>query len=489
VRDTEEREIRIYTDAGRICRPLFIVDQETGQLVIKKSHVRQLVGQRESYGWKDLVSNGLVEFVDTEEEQTVMIAMMLEDLKRARSGGDMSAPYTHSEIHPAMILGICASIIPFPDHNQSPRNTYQSAMGKQAMGVYVTNYQRRMDTQAHLLYYPQKPLVTTRSMEYLKFRQLPAGQNAIVAIACYSGYNQEDSLIMSQSSIDRGLFRSVFYRTYRETESKGNMSDQRFEKPSLETTKGMRRTPGAYQNLDDDGLALPGRGVVGGDIIIGKTVPLAADEQRQTDTGGGRAWAHQRKDVSAALRASESGIVDQVMLTTDADGYRFAKVRVRAIRTPQIGDKFAARHGQKGTVGITYRQEDMPFTLESVSPDLIINPHAIPSRMTIGQLIECLLGKVSALQNVGEGDATPFSRHTVEHISAELHRSGYQQRGNEAMFHGHTGRLMSARIFLGPTYYQRLKVSMVMLFSFFVSPVLFFSTWWTTRFTREREGR
>ena len=186
-------------------------------------------------------------------------------------------------------------------------------------------------------------------------------------------------------------------------------------------------------------------------------MPLALDEQRATDTGGARAWQHTRKDVSIALRAAESGVVDQVLLTTDADGYRFAKVRVRAVRTPQIGDKFAARHGQKGTVGITYRQEDMPFTLEAITPDLIINPHAIPSRMTVGQLVECLLGKVSSLQNVGEGDATPFSQHTVEHISAELHRSGYQLHGNEAMFHGHTGRLMDARIFLGPTYYQRLK--------------------------------
>lgn len=350
VRDIEEREIRIYTDPGRICRPLYIV--ENSRVKVKKSHIRRLL-QKEGeleYGWKDLVSNGLVEFVDTEEEQTIMVAMMLEDLKRAQQGGAglSGAPYTHAEIHPAMILGICASIIPFPDHNQSPRNTYQSAMGKQAMGVYSTNFQRRMDTQAHLLYYPQKPLVTTRSMEYLKFRQLPAGQNAVVAIACYSGYNQEDSVIMSQSAIDRGLFRSVFYRSYRETEEKGNMTDQRFERPSVETTKGMRRQNGAYEKLDEDGLAIPGLSVIGGDIIIGKTVPVSQDENRAIDTGGARAWQQTRKDASVALRAAENGVIDQVILTTDMDGYRFCKVRVRAIRTPQIGDKFAARHGQKG---------------------------------------------------------------------------------------------------------------------------------------------
>lgn len=217
----------MYTDAGRCCRPLFIVEDQ--RLLLSKDHI-QALQQREvtNFGWTELVESGVIEYVDVEEEETTLICMTPEELamEAASSHNDDSGNagvmmrYTHCEIHPSMILGICASIIPFPDHNQSPRNTYQSAMGKQAMGIYSTNFQLRMDTLANLLFYPQKPLVTTRAMEHLHFRELPAGQNAIVAIACYSGYNQEDSVIMNQSSIDRGLFRSIYLRTYMDQEKK-----------------------------------------------------------------------------------------------------------------------------------------------------------------------------------------------------------------------------------------------------------------------------
>jgi DNA-directed RNA polymerase II subunit RPB2 len=350
-----------------------------------------------------------------------------------------------------MILGVCASIIPFPDHNQSPRNTYQSAMGKQAMGVFLTNFSQRMETMANILYYPQKPLATTRSMEFLRFRELPAGQNAIVAIATYSGYNQEDSVIMNQSSIDRGLFRSLFYRTYTDTEKMVGLSVvERFEKPMRTDTIGMRK--GTYDKLDDDGIVAPGVRVSGEDIIIGKTAPLAPDAEEL----GQRTKAHTKIDVSTPLRSTENGIVDQVLISTGNDDLKFVKVRMRTTKIPQIGDKFASRHGQKGTIGITYRQEDMPFTREGVVPDLIINPHAIPSRMTIAHLIECQLSKVSALRGF-EGDATPFTDVTVDSVSRLLREHGYQSRGFEVMYNGHTGRKMVAQVFLGPTYYQRLR--------------------------------
>lgn len=486
IRDIREKEFKIFTDAGRIYRPLFVVEDdpelpEKGTLKLRKEHVRQLEpqdgssGDDQAFGWEDLLANGIVEYVDAEEEETIMIAMLPEDLEdsRAHAAGTVVEPqskdeldpakrirlavnpnthtFTHCEIHPLMILGVAASIIPFPDHNQSPRNTYQLAMGKQAMGVFATNYLVRMDTMANILYYPQKPLATTRLMEYLKFRELPAGQNAIVAIACYSGYNQEDSMIMNQLSIDRGLFRSLFFRLYMDKETRvGILVVEEFEKPLRSNT--LRLKHGTYEKLDDDGLVLPGVRVSGEDIIIGKTTPIAPDAEEL----GQRTKYHTKRDALTPLRLTESGIVDAVVLTTNGDGAKFVKVRMRTTKVPQIGDKFALRHGQKGTIGVTYRHEDMPFTAEGVVPDLIINPHAIPSRMTVAHLIECLLSKVSLLRGF-EGDASPFTDVTVEAVSKLLREDGYQLRGFEVMYNGHTGKKLMAQVFFGPTYYQRLR--------------------------------
>jgi DNA-directed RNA polymerase II subunit RPB2 len=235
-----------------------------------------------------------------------------------------------------MILGICASIIPFPDHNQSPRNVYQSAMGKQAMGVFLTSFQMRMDTMTNILFYPQKPLATTRAMQYMHFGELPAGQNVVVAIACYTGYNQEDSLIMNQSSIDRGLFRSLYYRVHQDVQKQVGMKDSEIiEKPSRDTCLRMKR--GTYDKLEDDGLISPGVRVSGEDIIIGKTIPIPEDSTEM----GQRTAMHTKRDASKPLKSTENGIVDQVMVSTNEDGFKFVKVRVRSIRIPQMGDKFA----------------------------------------------------------------------------------------------------------------------------------------------------
>lgn len=473
-------EIRIYTDEGRALRPLYIVGDERNRLRIKRRHIAQLMRRNTTeFGWSQLVGGGFVEYIDVQEEEVSMIAMFVDDVHKSRSDPNaVIRSYTHCEIHPAMVLGVCGSIIPFPDHNQSPRNTYQSAMGKQAMGIYVTNFQLRMDTMAHILFYPQKPLVTTRSMEYLHFRELPAGINCVVAIMCYTGYNQEDSVLLNQSAIDRGLFRSTFFRTYNDSEKRDTSSSstiaasaaskaghvggavsgagmapgeaivEQFEKPEHATTIGLRRRN--YDKLDRDGLIAPGTCVVGDDVIVGKTTLLPPA------TGGVRATSQIKKDSSQQMRAAETGIIDEVILTTNADNVRFVKVRTRSVRVPQIGDKFSSRHGQKGTCGMTYRQEDMPFTVEGITPDIIVNPHAIPSRMTIGQLVECVMGKVAAI--VGEeGDATPFTEATVENFCDALHKCGYQRHANEVMYSGHTSRPLATQIFIGPTYYQRLK--------------------------------
>ena len=437
------KEIRIYTDSGRSLRPLFVV--ESSRLKITKQNIRDLTDQKMKFD--DLVDHGVIEFLDVEEEESSMIAMKITDLVNNRH---YCTTYTHCEIHPAMILGVAASIIPFPDHNQSPRNVYQSAMGKQAIGIYSTNFNMRMDTLSYLLFYPQKPLVVTQSMEFLKFKALPAGINAIVAIMCYTGYNQEDSVIMNQSSIDRGLFRSAFFRTYTsEQRIESKLKNEQFEVPDRRQVSKYRM--GNYGKLDCEGLIPPGTKVRGDDIIIGKTGLIQYDEDDE------KAEIIKRKtDLSEAIRPSEEGTIESVMLTTNRSGYTIAKVKCRSVRIPQIGDKFASRHGQKGTIGMTYRQEDMPFTMEGITPDIIVNPHAIPSRMTIGHLIECLNSKVAALRGL-EGDSTPFTSVTVDRIANHLHQLGYQKHGNETIFNGFTGRKVDMLIFFGPTYYQRLK--------------------------------
>lgn len=474
VRDVKECEIRILTDAGRPCRPLFIVEKNE-LLCCEKTNVNKssMGGTFSIYNssnpnkpiikrliqfenFDDYINKGMIEYLDVEEEETSMICMTVNDLYQTPTN---TIRYTHSEIHPSMILGICASVIPFPDHNQSPRNTYQSAMGKQAMGIYATNYLYRMDTLSNLLFYPQKPLVTTKSMDIVKYRELPSGQNAMVAIACYSGYNQEDSIIVNQSAIDRGLFRSFFYRTYADQENARPGMNETFCIPKRGDVLRMKNLN--YNKLESDGIIGVGVRVSGDDVLIGKVKRMREKEDGED--------VYTSYDSSTAMRSTESGIIDTV-LVTQRDGYKFVKVKVRSNRIPQMGDKFASRHGQKGTIGITLRQEDLPFTREGIVPDVIVNPHAIPSRMTIGHLIECLCGKAAALNGV-EGDGTPFQtkqyyvnkegeiclKTTVDIISEELIKHGYNSRGFEVFYCGYTGRKLEAQIFFGPTYYQRLK--------------------------------
>lgn len=446
VMDFKNREVRICTDYGRCTRPLLVV--ENLKILMKKEDVQELKQDGSKGKWDKLVRKGYLEYIDADEEETTGISMTIKDLRSRSENPDESNVdwCTHCELHPSLILGISASMIPFPEHNQAYRNTIQASTNKQAIGTYASNFHYRMDPSAHVLYYPQKPLVKTWMTQQLQSRQ-PAGINAIVAVDCYSGFNQGDSIIMNQSSIDRGLFRSMLFRSHRdEMRRTGTLSKEEFCCPSRHDTMGMRRSCN-YTNIDSDGLVHPGTIVCEDGVLIGKTARIEQESASQAH--------YTREDRSTYLRPYQKGTVDQVLITTNGDGLPLAKVRVRCVRAPEIGDKFSSRHGQKGLIGMTFTQENLPWTVEGITPDVIINPHSIPSRMTIGQFMESILGKVAARKGQVR-DATPFTDVTVENIQEALHKCGYQKSGMETMCCGETGRLLSDRICIGPTYYMKL---------------------------------
>ncbi len=449
-----DNELIIDTDGGRCCSPYFIVDKlqnGTQSVRVTKEDIELL--KRYKKKWDDLIMEEKIEYIDVNEQSQNLIATRLEDLTNNVLGYE----YTHCIIHPSMMLGVCASIVPFPDHNQAPRNTYESAMSKQAMGMYTSSHQMRMDTLAHVLAYPQKPLVQTKPSKYINYNDMPSGVNAIVAVACYSGFNQEDSVILNQSSVDRGIFRSVFYRSYKDEENKkkNEIADE-FCKPNPVTVAGTKNNN--YDNLDRDGLPTIGSVYKNSEILIGKIMPIVNIADGKSDSQITKSLLSKltHKDCSTPIRSSEDGVVDQVMLSTNLDGKKFVKVRMRSIRIPEIGDKIASRHGQKGTIGMMFKQEDMPFTIEGITPDVIINPHCLPSRMTIGQLIESVSGKVS-LMTGSILDATPFEKLDTDKICDALHSLGYEKHGSEVLYNGMTGQKINAKIFIGPVYYQRLK--------------------------------
>jgi DNA-directed RNA polymerase beta subunit len=320
------------------------------------------------------------------------------------------------------------------------------SMGKQSISIYSLNFNKRFDTFSHILQYPQKSLVSSFASNLMHSKELPSGTNAILAIACYSGYNQEDSVIMSQSAIDRGFFRSVYYKTYvdQEKEIVRSAGQESFTVPNVNSKNIKGFSQGSYTKLDRDGIVMPGSRLIENDVIIGKITPITGQDDHY-------------KDNSTCVK--EPGTVDKVVVTTNTDGHKLVKVRVATVRRPEIGDKFASRSAQKGTVGMVYRQEDMPFTETGIVPDIIMNPHAIPSRMTIGHLVEMLCGLVCS-ETGHEGDATPFQEtghDKVEKIATVLESLGYNRYGLHQMYNGFTGKKIPALIFMGPIYYQRLK--------------------------------
>ena len=349
------------------------------------------------------------------------------------------------EIHPCLMLGICASLMPFADHTQSPRICYHSSMVKQSIGIYSSTNEIRCDTVSHILANPEKPIVRSHVEEWFKLDKLPCGNNVIVAIACYGGWNQEDSIILNKSSVDRGLFRSFSYRTLMVEEKKKTSAHiETIGMPPLD----IRIRSFNYSKLSASGIVRPGIFVGSGDVVVAKM------SVRQVKMG-----RDEKADTSIVIRNGEEGHVDKVFVTTTPDGYKMVKIKIRCLKIPEIGDKLCSNCAQKGTIGMTLRTEDMPFTPDGIVPDIIINPLCIPSRMTINQLMECI-GAKSAVTMGKFRYATTFSSHSaniVDVLKDELKQCGYEKNGNEFMINGITGKPMDAEIFIGPSYYHRLK--------------------------------
>ncbi len=431
-------EVQIEASKGRARRPLIIV--KDGQPLLTEKHIKQL--ERNEISWSDLVKQGIIEYLDAAEEENSLVAFF---------ESEITPEHTHLEIMPLAMLGYCASLVPYGNFNQSTRLNAGAKNQKQALGFYASNFAVRMDMDVNILHYPQLPVVNTIMHDISDYDTHPAGQNIVVAIMSYKGYNMEDAIILNQGSIERGLGRSTYYRPAiaEELRYAGGLIDQVCI-PDKDV-KGYK-TEKDYRFLEDDGIIYPEAKVKEGDVVIGKTSPprfLSSMEEYSLASST-------RRESSINLKHGEEGVIDFVLVTENEEGNKLIQVRIRDERTPEIGDKFTSRHGQKGIVGLIVPHADMPFSAAGIVPDLIFSPHGIPSRMTISHLIEMVGGKVGALAGRFI-NGTTFDAEPEEKIRKELHALGFHESGVEIMYNGQTGEQYEAKIFIGNLYYLKLK--------------------------------
>ncbi|KAB0804699.1 hypothetical protein PPYR_01669 [Photinus pyralis] len=436
-----QRCIYISSDGGRLCRPYIIV--KNGTPLVTSKHISDMekgIGVIRSF--EDFIHRGLIEFLDVNEENDSFIACYEHNI---------TMQTTHLEIATFTLLGVCAGLIPYPHHNQSPRNTYQCAMGKQAMGTIGYNQRNRIDTLLYSLVYPQPPIVKTKTIEMVHFDKLPAGQNATVAVMSYSGYDIEDALIVNKASIDRGFGRCLVYRNAKcFLKRYANQTFDRIQGPLIDPVNN--KVIWKHKILDSDGIVAPGELVENRQVLVNKSMPVISTVPGTTPGSSNVDY----KDVAASYRNVEPSYIEKVMVSTNEEDSGLIKILLRQTRRPEIGDKFSSRHGQKGVVGLVVEQEDMPFNEYGICPDIIMNPHGFPSRMTVGKLIELLAGKAGLVEGKFHY-GTAFDGSKVEDVSAELVKHGFNYQGKDVFYSGITGEPLEAYIYSGPVYYQKLK--------------------------------
>ena len=469
----KKNEIIIFTDSGRLCRPVFYVDDKN-KASFKRKEVLEKISSK-SFTWSNLISGfakkkdenydinsckiykinelyqtsdfdnlenseAIIDYLDTSETETALISTIYEY--------DEKKPYTHIEIHPSLLLGVMGNQIVFPENNQLPRDLFSCGQSKQAVSLYSSNFLNRIDKMGVVLNYGQTPIVKSRYLQFINNEEHPYGENVIVAIMVYGGYNVEDSILFNEASIKRGMFRTTYYNMYetREESSKVGEStiDTHFQNIEDDIVEG-KKFGYDYSVLDKYGLIKENTPMDDKTVVIGKVQTNLSNPNTSID-------------ASVYPKKGQLGFVDKSFMTEDEEGFRLAKVRIREERIPAIGDKFCSRCGQKGTVGLVIPEENMPFTEDGIRPDIIINPHALPSRMTIGQLVETLMGKASVYTG-GFGDCTAFINKgsTHEVFGKILNQNGYHSSGTQLLYNGMTGEQLDAQIFMGPTYYMRLK--------------------------------